>query len=149
MKLFIVEMAGNQMAGSHFFGLGTFLQTLWHAFFTSGSEGTAFGEIDGAGDISLQDDPLFLVAGIRNRNGGEKSLGVRMHRSLIKHFLGSSLHNEAEVHNGDSVGDHFHDGEVMRNENVGQIEFLLQMMEEVQHLGLDTVRARAIPIRCF
>ena len=125
------------MAGSHFFGLGTFLQTLWHAFFTSGSEGTAFGEIDGAGDISLQDDPLFLVAGIRNRNSGEKSLGVRMHRSLIKHFLGSSLHNEAEVHNGDPVGDHFHDGEVMRNENVGQIEFLLQMMEEVQHLGLD------------
>ena len=51
------------MAGSHFFGLGTFLQTFWHAFFTSGSEGTAFGEIDGAGDISLQDDPLFLVAG--------------------------------------------------------------------------------------
>ena len=25
----------------------------------------------------------------------------------------------------------------MGNENVGQIEFLLQMMEEVQHLGLD------------
>ena len=41
------------------------------------------------------------------------------------------------LYTSDPVGDHFHDGEVMRNENVGQIEFLLQMMEEVQHLGLD------------
>ena len=36
------------------------------------------------------------------------------------------LHDLAEVHNGDTVGDMFDDREVMGDEQVGQIELLLQ-----------------------
>lgn len=125
------------MARSHFHGFRTSVQTFRFTLLTTCSEGTAFRKIDGTRDISLKDDPLFLMPGIRNRNGRKKRLCIRMHRRLIKHFLGSRFYNEAKVHNSNPVRNHFYNRKVMRNENVGQIKFFLQMMKKVQHLCLD------------
>ena len=50
---------------------------------------------------------------------------------------GRQLDDAAEVHHGDAVGDVADDGEVVRDEDVGQVELLLQLDEQVQHLRLD------------
>ena len=60
-----------------------------------------------------------------------------MQRSLIQHFLGSGLHNEAQVHNGDTVRDHLHNGKVMGDKYVCQLVLLLELMEKVLYLCLD------------
>ena len=43
----------------------------------------------------------------------------------------------AQVHNGDPIGYMFDHGEVMRDEQVREIEPLLKLAEEVQYLRLD------------
>jgi hypothetical protein len=75
------------------------------------------------------------------------------------------LHDPAEVHHGDPVRDVPDDGQVVRDEDVGQLELVLQVLEQVDHLRLDRhvqrrhrsshtmslgrrAMARAIPIRC-
>ena len=49
----------------------------------------------------------------------------------------SELHDIAEVHNGDTVADVLDDVEVMRNKEERQSELLLQVMQQVDDLGLD------------
>ena len=47
------------------------------------------------------------------------------------------LDDPAEVHDGNAVGDVADDGEVVGDEDVGEVELLLQLDEQVQHLRLD------------
>ena len=50
---------------------------------------------------------------------------------------GGELDDLAEVHHRDAVGDVADDGEVVGDEEVGEVELLLQLHEQVQDLGLD------------
>ena len=43
----------------------------------------------------------------------------------------------AEVHDGDAVGDMAHDQQVMGDEQIGQAEFFLQLIEHVDDLRLN------------
>ena len=49
----------------------------------------------------------------------------------------ADLDEPPEVHDRDPVGDLAQHGEVVRDEDVRQLEVLLQVAEEVQHLRLD------------
>ena len=42
----------------------------------------------------------------------------------------------SEVHNGNAVAYVAHDRKIMRDKKIGQVEFLLQILEEVNHLCL-------------
>ena len=53
-------VTGYEMACLHFFRCRTLLQTHLLAHLAPGREGAAGGQIDGAGDIPLQDDALVL-----------------------------------------------------------------------------------------
>ncbi len=51
------------------------------------------------------------------------------------HLLaGAHLYHLAEVHDGDSIGDVPHEREVVRDEQVGEIELALERLEEVDDL---------------
>jgi hypothetical protein len=50
---------------------------------------------------------------------------------------GRQLDDLAEVHDRDPVGDVADDGEVVGDEEVRQVELVLQLDEEVEHLRLD------------
>ena len=50
---------------------------------------------------------------------------------------GAELDDLAEVHDRDPVGDVAHDAEVVRDEDVGEVELVLQVVEQVEHLRLD------------
>ncbi len=51
--------------------------------------------------------------------------------------VGSDLDHLAEVHDGDPVADVAHDREVVRDEEVGEVEVVLQVGEQVDDLRLD------------
>ncbi|MNV37729.1 hypothetical protein D3C71_1292590 [compost metagenome] len=47
------------------------------------------------------------------------------------------LHHLAQIHDCHPVADEFDDGQIMRDEHIGQAEPLLQILHQVQHLSLD------------
>ena len=49
----------------------------------------------------------------------------------------TDLDDLAQVHDGDPVRDVPHHGQVVRNEEVGDAELVLQVVEQVDHAGLN------------
>ncbi len=47
------------------------------------------------------------------------------------------FHNPPQVHYGHPIGDMPHNGQIVRNEQVGDAKFFLQLGEQVHHLGLN------------
>ena len=67
----------------------------------------------------------------------KQRLCVRVH-GIEEKFIGlSELNDLAQVHDGHPVADVFDDGEVVRDEKVGEAEFLLQVAEEIDDLRLN------------
>jgi hypothetical protein len=58
-------------------------------------------------------------------------------RRLVEAVAVGELGDVAEVHHRDPVGDVPDDREVVRDEQVGEVEVLLEVLEEVDDLGLD------------
>ena len=57
---------------------------------------------------------------------------------MVENFLGvARLDDSAQVHDGHAVGHMPHHGQVMGNEDVGDSEFLLEVIEQVEDLRLD------------
>ncbi len=46
------------------------------------------------------------------------------------------LDDAAEIHYGDAIADHTHDGQVVTDEHVGEAELLLELEKQVEHRGL-------------
>jgi hypothetical protein len=46
------------------------------------------------------------------------------------------LHDLAHVHDSNPVRDVLHNTEIMRDEQIREVEFLLQILKEVEDLGL-------------
>ena len=103
----------------------------------AGAEAAAGGRVDRARDVALEHDPLVLAARDRLRVRREERHRVRVERPAEELLRGRQLDDLAEVHHRDSVGDVADDGEVVGDEEVRQVEVLLQLDEEVQHLRLD------------
>ena len=55
---------------------------------------------------------------------------------LVDVVPGADLHDLAQVHHGDPVGDVPDDRQVVRDEQVGQPELVLQVLQQVDHTGL-------------
>src|SRR5690606_6750665 len=52
-------------------------------------------------------------------------------------LYGAGLHHSSEIHDDDSIGDMIDHTEVMADEQIGQVEALAQVHEEIDDLGLD------------
>ena len=59
-----------------------------------------------------------------------------MQRIAVDLTRGGFFHERAEVHHSDPVGDVPNDREVVGDDDVGEPELLLQLLQEVEHLGL-------------
>ena len=95
--------------------------------------------VDRAGHVALQPDPLALRSPleVRHRHGRQQRHRVRVHRRLVELLATADLHDLAEVHDRDPVADVPHDRQVVRDDHVGQPELVLQVLEQVDDLGLD------------
>ena len=59
-----------------------------------------------------------------------------MQRRLEQRFLAGDLDDAAEIHHGDAMADVLDHAEVVRDEQVGEAELLLQVHHQVEHLRL-------------
>ena len=82
-------------------------------------------------------------AGPRHRDRGHQALGVGVPGAGVEALLVGDLDDLAEVHHRDPVGDVLHDAEVVRDEQVGQAELGLQVLQQVDDLRLDRDVERA------
>jgi hypothetical protein len=85
-------------------------------FGAAGMEPAAGWYMDGTGRIPFDDNPLLLSLRICHRDGG---------------------HNLTEVHDGDPIADVLYHPKVVSNEKVGQPEFRLEILEEIDDLRLN------------
>ncbi len=60
-----------------------------------------------------------------------------MQRLGVDRLLVGDLDELAEIHHRDAVADVLHHGEIVRDEQIGQPEALLQVLQEVDDLRLD------------
>src|SRR5947199_2231158 len=95
------------------------------------------GRVDRAWHVALQQDPLALHGRVRDGYGGEERLGVRMLRVRVELLGRSDLDDLPEVHDGNARRDVLDDGQIVGDEEVGEPELRLEVLEQVDDLGLD------------
>ena len=71
------------------------------------------------------------------RHGREKGTRVGVQRLLVERIARRKLDDLAEVHHRDPVGDVADHAQIMGDEEVGEAEALLQLLQQVHHLRLD------------
>src|SRR5262245_28141192 len=93
--------------------------------------------MDGAWDVTLKNGPLLFTAGISNRNRGQQSSRVGMFSVPVDRITLGNLDDLAEVHDRHSMADVLDHPEIMGNEKVGEVHFLLQFLQEIDNLCLN------------
>jgi len=93
-----------------------------------GVKATAAGRVDRARHVALEDNSLPLGLGIRNGDRAEQSLRIWVERGTVDLVSGADFNDLSEVHNGHSVGNVLYDRQIMRNEQVGQSVFFLELL---------------------
>ncbi|MNP37060.1 hypothetical protein D3C76_1304840 [compost metagenome] len=74
---------------------------------------------------------------VRNRVGAQQGFCIRMLCVREDFIFACDLNHFPQIHNRDPVADIFDRAESVRNEQIGQIELLLQILEKVQDLSLN------------
>ena len=83
----------------------------------AGAELAASRRVDRAGNIAFQND-LFLLRriGVGRGDGGQQRHGIRVAWVLEDGVLVGQLHDAAQIHDRDAVGNELDDGQVVGNE---------------------------------
>ncbi len=74
---------------------------------------------------------------IGHGHGGQERTGVRVHRLLVEVVALGELHRVTEVHDHHAVRDVADDVQIVRDEDVGEAELALEVLEQVEDLRLD------------
>jgi len=98
-------------------------------------EATARRRIEGARHLALQDDLLAHVVGMGRQRVVQQDLRVGMQRVRVELVGGRGLDQFAQVHHADARADVLHDGQIVRDEEVAHARAILDVAQEVHHLG--------------
>ena len=90
----------------------------------------------GMSPASRERRPRARSRGLQRRHRRDQRLRVRMQRRGVDRALVGDLHDLAEIHHGDAVGDVLHHAEVVRDEQEGQAKLALQILQQVDDLRL-------------
>jgi len=102
-------------------------------------EATARRRINRGWDLAGEQDRLSIALHdrVRNRYRAEERLRIWVLVMLVNVCSVRDLNHLAEVHDGDSVRKVSHHGQVVGNEQVCELELALEVLKEVDDLGLD------------
>src|SRR5215212_6249411 len=106
---------------------------------TAGVEVAPAWRVRGRGHVSGEYHALaftFLLW-VGDGDGGEQRGGVGVAGFAVQSRPVSDLHDLAEVHHGYPVRDVLDHREVVGDEDVGEVELLLEVLQQVDDLGLD------------
>jgi len=97
------------------------------------------GRHDRARHVALEHDlhPAVGQVGVRDRNRGQQGLGVGVDGPLVELLGRRDLHDLAQVHDRDAVRHVPDHAQVVSDEDVGKVQLVLQVIEQVDHLGAD------------
>ena len=104
-------------------------------------EGATGGSIRRVGRIALQHNALGSLAGMGDRR--DQSLRIGMGGIVQNIVRRAFLDDAAQIHDRDAVADLAHSAKVMADEQHAHAQTLLQVDEQVHHLGLDRDVERA------
>src|SRR5918996_2231816 len=126
----------NQMPGLHF------AQDDGSLAFLSGpgappDQAAAGVWVDGCIRLALEGRPSAPVDGRVYGHGVEQRAGVGMDGAAKERLRRRRLDDLPRVHDEHAVGDVANDGQVVRDEKVGQIQPALNLVQEVEQLGLN------------
>jgi hypothetical protein len=102
-------------------------------------EHAAGGRVDRRRRLAPEHDLLAraVLARIRDRRCGQQRDRVRVDRLDVELLRRRELHHLAEVHDRDPVRHVAHDRQVVGDEDVGEPELVLEVVEQVDDLSLD------------
>jgi len=103
----------------------------------AGMKSAPGGRIDGARDVTLQGDPLPPRGWVGDGGGREERLGIWVERSRIEFLPCRDLDDFSEVHHRDPITHMLDHGQVVGDEEIGEAELSLEVLEKIDHLGLD------------
>ena len=87
--------------------------------------------------VAWQHDALAPLFRVNHRHCRDEGLRLGM-QGCAEHLVGSAMfHNVAEIHHRHFIADMLDNREIMRNENVGEVEALLEVHQQVEDLRLD------------
>ena len=106
------------------------LSALLRGHGTAPLEGTARRGIDGRGQLALQLDPGPGLGHVRIRNGNcrQKGLCIRMDRMLVYLVRRPLLHQMAQIHDADPMGNIVDHAQIMGHEQVGDPQLVLYLL---------------------
>ena len=104
----------------------------------AGVEAAAGRRVRGRGQVAREQDLLALVLDhrVRDRDRGHQRARVGVQRRRVELAGLRLLDQPAEVHHADPVADVAHHREVVGDDEVGEPELVLQLLEQVEHLRL-------------
>jgi len=102
-------------------------------------EGATAGRVGKARHVAAQDDAFALChrPNLGNRDSRQERVGVVVRGSIADRQRGPELDNATEVHDGHAVRDLTDDSKVVCDKDVGEVELLLQVGQQVDDLRLD------------
>src|SRR5581483_1787688 len=103
----------------------------------AGVEVAAAGRTDRVRHVALQHDALALGTRVGDGHCRQQGLGVGVQRRSVEVAREGYLDDAAQIHDRysrDYVGDH---REIVGDEEVGEAELVLQILQQVDHLRLD------------
>jgi hypothetical protein len=104
---------------------------------TSRMEGATAWGMDGRGDIPGQEDAIAFGGRVHRGHGGQQDLGVGMLRVAANGVSRTGFHHATEVHDHDALAEVFDDGEIVRDEQVREPAVALDVLKQIDDLGLD------------
>src|ERR1700675_3327718 len=93
--------------------------------------------LNGARDLAAQSDALPFYFRIRNRDRRQQRFGVGVQRRGIKLAGWRGLDDAPEIHDGNALADMLDHRQIMGNKEISEPEFLLQVLQQIDDLGLD------------
>ena len=90
-----------------------------------------------AGHIAGQSNRPRALTRVGLGDGRQQRFGIRVLRIIVQLLGLGHLDQIADVHHRHPVGDMLDHAQIVGDEQIGEIELLLQLLQQVQHLSLD------------
>src|SRR5437868_589538 len=104
---------------------------------TASAAMTSRRRIGRAGNFPFEHGLLPPDRRVGNRDDRDQCLGIRVPGTCQKLLRRCYLHDLAEIHHGDPIADLLDHRHVVRDEEIGEVELVLQVLQQVEDLRLD------------
>src|SRR3989338_8683333 len=129
-------MAGRPMAIGKL-QLGFHLVTDILSVAAARMEAAARWRMDRTWHIPFKDHPLLHTIRVRDGNCRQKRPGIRMFGFLVDLVAGGDLDDFSQIHDRHAMTYMLDHPEIVRNKEIGKMHLLLELLEEIDNLGLN------------